>query len=600
MSSRKITFGSIFWPSFLAALIVSIIGIIIWVLSIFGIIGSFSEMGKPASVSAGDNSVLHMKLDKRIAERTRSQFNTNTFNLDNQIGLADILEGLKMAEKNNNIKGLYIELDGLSCNFATAKEIRKAIDRFEKSGKWAIAYNSGEVITQKEYYISSAANTVYGFPKSNMELVGLAGELAFFKGTLDKLDVEVEVIRGRDNHFKSAVEPFFLDKMSDSSRLQLKTYIESMWKDMTIDIAKTRGITSAKLNEIADGMLVTDAADGVKYKLLDGTKYRDEIDKILRKKLKIDSDKKIALVNFEKFASKNVKKALMAKGKNGNIAVVLAEGGISVDGEEMTSKDICKQVRLARENDHVKIVVLRVNSPGGSALASEEIWREVELTNKKKKVIVSMGDVAASGGYYISAPAYKIFAEPNTITGSIGVFGMIPYTEKMFQNKLGMSFDRISTNAHQAMTTNRRMTSEEKAIIQREVDEIYDTFLERVANGRGMTKEEVNKIARGRVWTGEDAKRIGLVDELGGMYEAIAYAAKTAGIKKGDVDVIYYPLRKEDKWEAIAEALEQSEGLIKMETQTIPSIFSEALQHWKQIEAMSGIQMRLPYQLTIQ
>lgn len=557
-------------------------------------------MGKSSSVFVKKNSVIHMKLDKQIAERSNSQFNPGTFALDNQIGLADIIEGLKMAEKDKNIKGLYIEIDGLQCNTATAKEIRKAIDRFEKSGKWTIAYNSGEVITWKEYYISSAADKVYGFPSSNFQYMGLAGEIAYFKGTLDKLDVDVQIFRGRDNDFKSAVEPLFLDKMSDSSRLQMETYIGSIWRDVNKDIAKSRNLSASRLNEIADGMLVKDAKDAVKYKMMDGTKYRDEIEKELRSKLKIKSDKKISLVNFGKYTGKNVKKALIAKGKNGNIAVVLAEGGISVDGDGMTSKDICKQLKAARENDNVKIVVLRVNSPGGSALASDEIWREVKLTNEKKKVIVSMGDVAASGGYYIAAPAHKIFAEPSTVTGSIGVFGMIPYTGKMFENKLGMSFDRIKTNKHDAISTNRRLTAEETAMIQAEVNKIYETFLSRVAEGRGMTKEDVNKIARGRVWAGSDAKRIGLVDELGGMVEAINYAAKTAGIKTADMDVIYYPLRKEGKWEAIAEAIEESDAKAMIKTSNVPNIFSNALVQWKEIEAMSGIQMRLPYHLTIQ
>lgn len=600
MSSRKVAFGNVFWPSFLAGLILVIVGIIFFVITMFGIIGSFSEMGKSTAYVAGKNSVLHMKLDKKIMERTSTKFNPNSLSVDNQIGLADILEGLKMAEKDENIKGLYLEMDGLQCNTSTAKEIRKAIDRFEKSGKFTMAYNSGEVITLKEYYISSAANEVYAFPSSNFEYMGLAGELTFLKGTLDKLDIDVQIFKGRDNDFKSAVEPLYLDKMSDSSRLQLKTYLTSMWNDMNADVAKARNISTTRLNEIADNLLVADAKDAVQYKMMDAVKYRDEIDKILHTKLKLKDSDKIAMVNFEKYASKNVKKEQIAKGKNGNIAVILAEGGISVDGNEMTSKDICKQVRDARENDNVKIVVLRVNSPGGSALASDEIWREVELTNRKKKVIVSMGDVAASGGYYISAPAYRIFAEPSTITGSIGVFGMIPFTGKMLENKLGMSFDRIATNKHDAFSTNRRLSPEETARIQGEVDQIYETFLSRVAQGRKMTKEQVNVIARGRVWAGSDALKIGLVDELGGLEEAIQYAAKTAGISKNNINVVYYPLRKEDKWEAIAEMIEESDNSAMVKVEAMPSLFTETFSQWKRIESMMGIQMRMPYEMNIQ
>ncbi len=600
MSNSKVGFGNIFWPSFLAALIVSIIGIIIFVVATFGIIGSFASMGESSSsVNPGANSVLHMKLDGQIAERTSTKFNPSTFSLDNKIGLADILEGLKLAAKDPKIKGLYIEIDGLSCNYATAREIRRGIDAFEKSGKFTIAYNSGEVITQKEYYVSSAANTVYGFPSSNLEIMGLAGEMSYFKGTLDKLDLEVQIIRGRDNDFKSAVEPFFLSKMSDSSRLQLQTYINSIWSVYKGDVAASRNIQASELDRIADGMLVTDATDGVKYKLLDATKYRDEVMSELKGKLGLKSDAKIAMVDFEKFASKNVKRDQIAKGTKGNIAVILAEGDISVDGDGLTSKDICKQVKAARENKNIKIVVLRVNSPGGSALASDEIWREVKLTNKTKKVIVSMGDVAASGGYYISAPAYKIFAEPSTITGSIGVFGMIPYTGKMFENKLGVSFDRISTNKHEALSTNRKLTPEELEIIQGEVNEIYDDFLLRVAEGRNMTKEEVNKIARGRVWAGKDAVKIGLVDELGGLEDAIRYAAKTAGISSDKMSVLYYPLRKNDKWEAIAEAIAESEEKAVVKTQKMPNVFMQSYEQWLHIEGMMGIQMRLPFELTV-
>lgn len=599
MSSRKVAFGNVFWPSFLAGLIIIIAGIILFLFAIFGVIGSFSEMGKSTPVVPGKNSILHVKLDKPITERSATRFDPSTFNVVNEIGLADVLDALTMAEKDPNIKGLYLEMDGIQCNYATAKEIRKGIDRFEKAGKFAIAYNSGEVITLKEYYISTAANTVYGFPTSNLEFMGLAGELSFFKGTLDKLDLEVQVIRGKNNDFKSAVEPFFLDKMSDSSRLQLKTYLNSMWNTLNQDISVARNIPVAQLNTIADELLVTDAMDAVRLQMMDGTRYRDEIEKELKSKLNLKAEEKIAMVDFEKYASKNIKQQQIAKGKDGNIAVVLAEGDISVDGDGLTSKDICKQIRAARENKNVKIVVLRVNSPGGSALASDEIWREVELTNKKKKVIVSMGDVAASGGYYISAAAHKIFAEPNTITGSIGVFGMIPYTGKMFEQKIGMTFDRISTHKHDALSTNRKLTSDELSKIQNEVDEIYATFLERVAKGRKMTTDQVNVLARGRVWAGSDAKRIGLVDELGGLYEAILYAAKTAGIQKKDMNVLYYPLRKEDKWDAIAEIIDESDEQAHIQTQKMPDLFTDALEQWTRFEAMRGIQMRIPFEMVI-
>ncbi|MFN5845194.1 MAG: signal peptide peptidase SppA, partial [Flavobacteriia bacterium] len=405
----------------------------------------------------------------------------------------------------------------------------QALNDFEKSGKFLVAYNSGEMITQKEYYLSSAANEVFGFPSSAMEIIGLGTEMAFFKGTLDKLDVEVQVIRGSNNDFKSAVEPYFRTAMSDSSRVQVERYLTSMWEDIRTDIAADRKITIEEINAIADSAKIRRAEDAIDFNLMDGVKYRDEVIAHISKKIGLEEEEDLNLQSFEKYAKKKFyQNQLLTKNDRPNIAVILAEGAVSKDGDELTSKEICKLFQDVRKNKTIKTVVFRINSPGGSALASDEIWREVQLTNKTKKVIVSMGDVAASGGYYIAAPAAAIFAEPTTITGSIGVFGMIPYTGKMLENKLGISFDRAGTNRHSIMTTNRKLDAEEYGIIQEEVDAIYEQFLTRVAEGRGMTTEKVNVLARGRVWTGRDALKIGLVDQLGGINDAIDYAAKKA------------------------------------------------------------------------
>lgn len=600
MENRKVTFGRIFWPSLVAALIVSIIGVLIWVLVITGIISSFGSLNSTSDLDVKSKTVLHMKLNGQIGERSSKTFAPSTFQINQTIGVSDIIDGLKIASKDSRIKGLFIEIDGLSCGYSAAKEIRNAIDDFEKSGKFAIAYNSGEVITQKEYYISSAANSVYAFPTSNMEIMGLAGELTFFKGTLDKLDVEVEVIRGKNNDFKSAVEPFFLDKMSDSSKHQMQRYLTSIWETIKNDIQKSRSIPASDLDDIADNLKVRKSSDALKYKLLDGVIYRDEVMDMLAEKLGEKKDADLNLLSFEKYATKKVlNEQILIQNNQPNVAVILAEGDISVDGDGLTPKDICKQLREARRNESVKTVVFRVNSPGGSALASDEIWREVELTNKIKKVIVSMGDVAASGGYYIAAPATRIFAEPSTITGSIGVFGIIPYTGKMLNNKLGFTFDYVSTNSHRAISTNRKMTTEELSVIQEEVDNIYDDFLKRVAIGRRMSKEQVNKVARGRVWTGADAVKIGLVDELGGLEDAVNYAAKLAGIPTDKTKVIYYPLRKEDKWAAIAELIENSETNAKVKGDKMPDILMENYLKLKKLENFMGVQMRLPYDLKL-
>lgn len=599
MSDNKITFGKVFWPSFLAVLIMSIIGLLIFFLILGGIIGSFGEFG-PKPLAVKDKTVLHMTLDGQIAEKGENSFDASSFSLNKTIGLSDILYGIEKAKTDTKIKGIFIEIGDLNCGFATAREIRNAINDFEKSGKFAVAYNRGEMISQKEYYVASAADENYGFPSSNMEFVGLGAELSFFKGTLAKLDVEVEIIRGSNNDFKSAVEPFFRDNMSDSSRVQIERYLNSMWLDIREEIAKDRNVSATTLNEIAEDAKIHRAQDAVDYKLLDGVMYRDEVMELVSKKAGTDNADGIELQAFEKYATKKFNQD-QAKAKNNkpNIAVILAEGGVAVDGDGLTSKEICKLFQDVRKNTSIKTVVFRINSPGGSALASDEIWREVKLTNKVKKVIVSMGDVAASGGYYIAAPATYIFAEPTTITGSIGVFGMIPYTGKMFENKLGMTFDRATTNQHSVLSTNRKLTPAELAIIQEEVDNIYDEFLGRVAEGRKMTKEQVNVIARGRVWTGRDALKIGLVDKLGGIKDAINYAAKEYGIK--DQKVLYYPIRKDQKWMEILEQIEEEEenASIKIESAELPKELVEQYKKLKKIESYSGMQMRLPFELDI-
>lgn len=591
---QKIKFGRIFWPSFWAALIVSVIGLIIWLIVISGIISSFET---PA-VSVKSNSVLHMSLNGQIAENGSTKVNTSSFSIDKTIGLADILHGLEVAKTDDKIKGVYLELEGASCGYATAREIRKAINAFEKSGKFVVAYNSGEVVTLKQYYIASAANENYGFPGSNMEFLGLGGELSFFKNTFDKLEIEMQIIRGSDNDFKSAVEPFFRENMSDSSRVQMERYVASMWADIRQDIGKDRKISAAHLDELAEKASITNVKDAVQHKLIDGAKYKDEILNLLAKKAGTKNGEEVELYTFEKYAKKRFEQdqALSVEDEP-NIAVIVAEGAVSRDGDGLTSKAICKLFRDARNNKSIKAIVFRINSPGGSALASDEIWREVKLTNKTKKVIVSMGDVAASGGYYIAAPASYIFAEPTTITGSIGVFGMIPYTGAMFENKLGITFDRVATNAHSVMTTNRRLTEPEMTIIQKSVDEIYVQFKTVVAQGRGLTMDRVQQIARGRVWTGVDAKRIGLVDELGGMKEAIAYAAKQA--KVSDVKLLYYPLVKEDQFGAILEAMEEQENKTSISSTQLPAELMKYYDEIKAIESMGGIQMRLPFTLDL-
>ena len=596
MSGKRVTFGRIFWPSLWAALTISVIGFIIWIVVISSVVGGINaEKG----FSVENKTVLHMTLDGSIQEKGSSTLDFPLMKMKYKIGISEILHGLKAAKNDSKIQGVFIEINALQCGFASAKEIRDAINRFEESGKFVIAYNSGEIITHLEYYIASAANESYGFPSSTMQFLGLGAELSFFKNTLDKLDVEMQVIRGSDNDFKSAVEPFFRSNMSDSSRLQIETYIAGLWDDYKDDIAIDRKISSKELNRLAENALIQNVSDAVEYKLIDAVKYRDEVISILTKKVKPAKGEELNFMNFTKYSKKKfVQNQSLAQVDEANIAVILAEGGVSESGDGLTSDEICQLFKDARNNNSIKTVVFRINSPGGSALASDEIWREVKLTNDVKKVIVSMGDVAASGGYYIAAPAFKIFAQPNTITGSIGVFGVVPFTGKMMENKLGLTFDRASTNKHSIMTTNRKLTEDEMSLIQEGVDDIYDLFKSRVAEGRGMTKEEVGVIARGRVWTGRDAKRIGLVDELGGIVDAIKYAAKQADIK--DIKTLYYPEVKEDKLEALIEQFITESDMSTSISSELPVSLMKYYEHLKSLESIQGIQMRLPYEFIIE
>ncbi len=595
---KRVTFGRIFWPSLVAILVASFITMILFFTVLGGVIGGL--MGSSASKDVKSGSVLHMTLEGQISENSSSKFDPMSMQMNSKIGLSDILYGLESAKNDNQVKGVFLELKNLQCGFATAREIRNAINDFEKSGKFVVSYNGGEVITQKEYYVSSAANENYGFPTSTMEFNGLGAELMFFKNTLDKLDVEMQVIRGNNNDFKSAVEPFFRTDMSDSSRVQIEKYLSSIWLDIRTDISKDRKVSVEELNDIAENLKIHRAEDAVAFNMLDGVKYKDEVLEIVAKKAGEKTIGEKDLIAFEKYAQKGlINNQANIKNKNANVAVILAEGDVSVSGDGLSSDKICKYVREAREDKTIKTIVLRVNSPGGSALASDEIWREVQLANKTKKVIVSMGDVAASGGYYIASPADRIFAEPTTITGSIGVFGTIPFIGKMLENKLGLTFDRAQTNKHSVMSLNRKLTPEEFGIIQTEVDAIYAQFLNRVSEGRGISVEKVNEMARGRVWTGTDAKRIGLVDELGGIKDAINYAAKKAGIDKKDVTIRYWPAKKTDRLTEFLETINDSESAEMMTQNQMPENLIYYYEQLKKLESMQGIQMRMPFEITL-
>jgi protease-4 len=590
----KVTFGGVFWPSLVASIIV----LILMFFMFFSIIGGL--LGSNPIYSVGENAVLHMKLNGPINEKADTDFDPMTFNLKSTLGLSEILFGLESASKDDNVKGLFLEIGSPQCGYASAMEIRRAIKEFEASGKFVVSYFQGEAIGMKQYFIGSGAGEVYGFPTSMFEFMGLGAELMFYKGMFDKLDLEMQVIRGSDNHFKSAVEPYFLEKMSDSSRLQIERYLTSLWEDLKQDIHSVRGIEVTELDVIADSAYIRRVNDAVKYGLIDEAKYRDEVIKLIKEKLELKEDDKLNTKGFEKYASKKFGlRNILRKGSDNNIAVILAEGGVVKKGDGLSSDKITKYFKEAREDENIKAVVFRVNSPGGSALASDEIWREVKLTREIKPVYVSMGDVAASGGYYIAAPATKIFAESTTITGSIGVFGVIPYTGAMLENKIGLSFDRVGTNTRSVLSTNKKLDEKEMTILQEEVDFIYDQFLDRVATGRGMKKEDVHQYARGRVWTGKDAKKIGLVDEIGGLKDVIYYAAQEDSIEKTDIRVQYYPKRTKEPWMEILEVLNQDDENGKAENSGLTKELIEMYRKLDNIESYIGIQARLPFEIKV-
>ena len=540
-----------------------------------------------------ENSILHLTLDHEIADRNEENpFQSLNFSDigSESPGLNEILDNLDKAAANPAIQGVFLDLTTLNAGTATIEEIRNALLAFKKSGKFIWVYS--EVFSQGSYYLATAADKIYLHPTGLAELKGLRSEILFFKGTLDKLGVEPQVFR--HGKFKSAVEPFIQDKLSDANKAQMRTFLFSIWNHMITGISKSRNIPESELLAIASELKVTNAISAKQYKLVDDLKYRDEVLELLKTKTKAKSIDKLNLVSIDDMENAHDTRE---RKKGDKIAVVFAEGDI-VDGEgqddQVGSIPFAKALRKARLDDKVKAVVLRINSPGGSALASETIWREVVLTKKVKPVIVSMGNLAASGGYYIAAPADVIVAQPNTITGSIGVFGLF-FNGKGLVNQLGVTIDTVKTTPMaDIMTSSRAVTPRESEIIQAEIERIYDNFITRVAEGRKMSKAEVDSIAQGRVWTGIDAKRIKLVDEFGGLDHAIRIAAKRANLTEYRITEL--PAIK-DPFEKILENFGQkpAETILKQ-------YMGKGYEYYHKIDRLMHLepyQARMPYELEI-
>ncbi|MEX1001015.1 MAG: signal peptide peptidase SppA [Crocinitomicaceae bacterium] len=596
----NMTFWKTFWASLLASVVSGLIVIGLFFLILRITISGFEELFERKELVVKENTILHMKLTDPIGDYSTVNFNSSTFQIDAQFGVMEILDALKIAKTDDKVKGIFLECDQVMGGMASIKEIRDGIADFQTSGKFVVAYS--ENYGTKGYYLSSVADEVYVFPTGMLQFLGLGVEMAFIKGTLEKLDVEMQIIRGSNNKFKSAVEPLMYTEMSEANRQQTTLYVESLWQEILTAVSASRGVEIDELNRIADTVAIRKSGDAVHYNMADACLYYDEVLDSLRAKSAIKEDADLELLSFKKYALKKTKKErTLKKLKKKNIAVIFAEGEI-VEGEgepgQIGGATVSKHIREAREDDDIKAVVLRVNSPGGSALASDVIWREVILTKAAgKPFIVSMGDVAASGGYYISCVADKIYAQPNTITGSIGVFGIIPYTGKMFENKLGVTFDRVSTNQHAILSTNRKLDEVELKIIQEEVDDIYEDFITKVAEGRGMKKEAVDSIGQGRVWAGKDAKNIGLVDEFGGIYDAINFAAESAGILEDSIQIEFFPKPQKNELLELLDALEKMDD--KVETTAKASGLEIQIRdlytYFKSINTNKSIQARLPY-----
>jgi len=585
-----------FFKFMLASMTGCLFTFIIIFIFLFILISSISSFSKKEVVVVSENTVLSLTFDQPIFDRTSNNPFENidfaTFKATNLIGLNDIIKNIRKAKTDNRIKGIYLDLSTIDAGIATVEEIRNALIDFKKSKKFIISY--GEVYTQKAYYLASVSDKIYMNPEGILDFKGLNAQVMFIKGALQKLEIEPQVIR--HGKYKSAIEPLILDKMSDASKEQTLTFINSIWEVMIKNISESRNISITELNDIADSLKTQNPEDAVNCKLIDKLMYKDEVLSDLRYRLGIKENKKINMISLLKY--KDVPENLKPKHSKNKIAVIFATGDIiSGEGDERSigSEKLSETIRDARNDSSIKAIVLRINSPGGSALASEVIWREVYLTSKIKPIVASMGDVAASGGYYIACAANKIIASPNTITGSIGVFGILPNMKGLFNNKLGITFDNVKTNKYADLgDISRPLNESEMLVIQNSIERIYKTFITHVADGRKMTIAQIDSIGQGRVWSGLDAKRIGLIDDFGGLDKAIVLAASFA--KLDNYKLIDLPKQKDP----FSQIVEQLTGNVKINL--ISNELGDGYKYYEYIKSltkMSGVQARLPYNIDI-
>ena len=571
---------------------------------VIGVIGMMSIIGMIASGNAAQNveknSVFVLNLSGTISEQG-SENPLSMFTGDNSLnsGLNDILSSIKKAKANDDIKGIYIEAGALAANYATLQEIRNALADFRKSGKWIVAY--GDFYTQGAYYVASVADKVYINPKGVVDWHGIGAQTMFYKDFMAKFGVKWEVVKV--GTFKSATETFTEEKMSDANRLQTKTFIDGTWRNVCDAVSKSRGISVDSLNSYADSYLALQATETLmKAKMVDGMMYGDQVKDAVKKMMKLEKDDDISQLTLNDML--NVKDG---KVEGSEIAVYYAEGDIVQDPKAATmfgnnnyiaSRKVCKDLEDLMNDDDVKAVVVRINSGGGDAYASEQMWHQMSELRKVKPVVVSMGDYAASGAYYMSAPASWIVAQPNTLTGSIGIFAVIPDLSGLVTTKLGVRFDEVKTNRNSTFGNlmARPFNAEEKAMLQVSVNRGYSLFRQRVAEGRRLPVESVEKIAQGRVWLATDALNIKLVDQLGGIDDAVKKAAELAKLK--DYYTSDYPAAA--SWmDAMLNSMSSSGTYLDEQLRQTLGDFYQPFTMLRSIDKREAIQARIPYAISI-
>lgn len=587
------SFGKAFLSSCLGALTALIL---FFVLGFIFFASLVSGVSSDEPVAIDDNAVLHLKLDAQINEiEVEDPFEgLPVFGERVQkIGLVQLKSAIKHASENDKVKGIFLEIGYPMTGFSTLEEIRQSLADFRAKGKWIISYN--EVMSETAYYLASVADQVYLHPEGEVEFNGLSAEVTFLKKMFDKLEIKPQVFRVGE--FKSAVEPFLRENMSDENRLQLTEMLNSIHDQVLTRVAASRSIEKSRLREMADQMLVRNASDALNMNLVDSLLYDDELQQVFRKRLGLGEQAKINFVKYNKY-----KKAVSTyKSSPNEIAVIVAEGTI-MPGDASASENIIaadtyvKEIRRAREDKDVKAIVIRINSPGGEFRSSDMMWREIELAKKSKPVIASMSDYAASGGYYMAMGCDTIVAQPHTITGSIGIFGVMFDLSGFLGNKIGITFEEVKTGKFgEIYTVSRPLNPEEQRFIQKNLEDHYNTFTSKAAQGRGMPQEDLLKVASGRVWTGAQAKERNLVDVLGGFDDALKLAAEKAGVAS-DYKVRYYP-KKKPFFEELISNLEENAKADQVKNEL--GDFKVWYDQIQRIKTYQGAQARMPYEMTI-